>query len=342
MHLSTLAVVLTFVLYSHALSCSEQYQCTSVSEDYNYVQCVSGKCQCRTSSGFVGAATSEDKCRCPFGVYWGSNGPQCKQCDPPRSIVWLDGNPYCVDGAECEELTADEVIQQIRKQKVREIYENLIYPKPLAILADHSIALEQFSDSVTGRVTPVGQFSDFEGVLEYFYALALTPTAFVPSVNIRTLISTGDRVGVRVDITFNRTDGSGFQYNLTQTGFYEFDSNNRVKEFDVAILNLGAAVDTPEEARPFAIQQMCNTVMVSPGFCANLGEFADYTDCVNFMNALPFGSWNRANSNTTTCRLLHTILTAVRPDVHCPHVGKGGGGKCQEFPYEYHYTHDFL
>jgi len=237
-------------------------------------------------------------------------------------------------------MTEDEQIQEIRKQKVREIYENLVYPKPLAIMADHSLALEQFSPDVTGRVTPVGQFSDFEGVLEYFYALALTPGSFVPSINVRTLISTGNRVGVRMDILFNTVDGDA--WNLTQTGFYEFDENNRVREFDVAILNLGAAVDTPVEARPYAIQEMCHTVMVSPGYCAGFGEFEDYNDCVNFMNAIPYGSWNRANSNTTTCRLLHTILTAVRPDVHCPHVGKGGGGKCQDFPYEYHYTHDFL
>src|SRR5690606_3560392 len=124
------------------------------------------------------------------------------------------GNPFCVDGAECEEFTEDEQIQEIRKQKVREIYENLVYPTPLAILADHSIALQQFSESVTGRVTPLGQFSDFEGVLEYFYVLAATPTAYVLSVNIRTLISTGNRVGVRVDILFNKTDGSNRQYNL--------------------------------------------------------------------------------------------------------------------------------
>jgi hypothetical protein len=344
MHRPTLLVVLlaSCILSSHALSCSEQYQCLSVSDDYNYVQCVSGECQCRTSNGFVGSATPEDKCRCPFGVYWGSNGPQCKQCDPPRNVVWLEGNPFCVDGEECEGLTEDEQIQEIRKQKVREIYENLVYPKPLAILADHTIALEQFSESVTGRVTPLGQFTDFEGVLEYFYVLAATPTAYVLSVNIRTLISTGNRVGVRADIFFNKTDGSNRQYNLTQTGFYEFDENHRVRQFDVSILNLGAAVDTPEAQRPFAIQTVCNTVMVSPGVCVGYGEYTDYNDCVDFLNAIPFGSRNRANSNTTACRIIHTILAAVRPEVHCPHVGKGGGGKCQDFPYEYFYEHDFL
>jgi hypothetical protein len=341
MRLSTLVVVLTFVLYSHALSCSEQWQCSSVTENYDYVQCIEGECRCRTANGFYGSATTEDKCRCPFGVFWGSNGPQCKQCDPPRSMVWLEGNPYCIDASECEELAVDAQIQAIRRQRVREIYENLIYPKPLAILANHSLAT-QFADNVHGRVTPLGSFTDFEGVLEYFYALALTTTAFIPTVNIRTLVSTGNRVGIRVDITFNRTDGTGFQYNLTEEGFFEFDENNKVRDFDVAILNIGAAVDIPEEGRGVAIERMCNTVMVNPGYCANLGEFADYNDCVNFMNTIPYGSWNRANSNTTTCRLLHTFLVPVRPEIHCPHVGKGGGGKCQEFPYDYHYTHDHL
>src|SRR5690606_18830517 len=130
------------------------------------------------------------------------------------------------------------------------------------------------------------------------------------------------RVGVRVDIFFNKTDGSDRQYNLTQTGFYEFDENHRVREFDVSILNLGAAVDTPVAQRPFAIQAVCNMVMVSPGYCVGYGEYTDYNDCVDFLSAIPFGSRDRANSNTTACRLIHTKLAAVRPEVHCPHVGK--------------------
>jgi len=307
------------------------------------VVCAAGQCQCRSDNGFVGSATLSDKCRCPFGVYWGTNGPVCKKCDPPSTIVWKNGNPYCVDGEECEERVAQKQKEQIRMQKVREIYENLVYPTPLAIIADPTLAYEQFSPSVIGRVVPVGRFTDFQGVLEYFYALARSPTAFVSQVNLRTLISTGTRVGVRADITFNANDGSR-TWNLTQTGFYEFDENDRVKEFDVTILNLGKNSDLPDDPviRQAAIQGMCNTLMVSPGTCVGWGEFEDFNDCVSFMNSLRWGTWDRANSDTVTCRLLHTILTAVRPDYHCPHVGKTGGGKCIEFPYEDHYIHDYL
>jgi hypothetical protein len=62
-----------------------------------------------------------------------------------------------------------------------------------------------------------------------------------------------------------------------------------------------------------------------------------YLNCMTFMHSIPFGSYTRANSNTFTCRSLHALLTPLRPDVHCAHVGFTGGGKCVDFPYESYY-----
>jgi hypothetical protein len=59
------------------------------------------------------------------------------------------------------------------------------------------------------------------------------------------------------------------------------------------------------------------------------------------MSSIPYGSWDRANSNTVTCRQLHTLLTAIDPDMHCPHASAGGGGACIDFPYGSYYDQSF-
>jgi len=247
--------------------------------------------------------------------------------------------PFCVDGAECEGDVANLQVLEIRKQKIRELYLGLIPPTPVLVMAGVIDVHDIFDSSVRGRVTPVGSFGDFDGVVEYFYGLA-APTP-IPVVNFPTLIAEGNKVGVRVDLLFNGTTDI---HNLTQTGFFTFNSNNLIISFDLTILNLGAIIDPPVAAQPFVIQQVCSTLVVSPATCTPgtyEGSYTDFNDCVSFMSSIPFGSWNRANSNTVTCRQLHTILTAFRPAVHCPHAGKTGGGKCIDFPYNEFYTNDF-
>lgn len=300
--------VVLFALFasSYGLSCTQQSDCLSVTTNYNYAHCVSGQCQC--VSTFAGSATSTDKCRCnsPGNVYYANGVPECKVCQAPSEIIWQNGNPYCVNPPECETLTADAATQAFRQQQVMQIYQNLVYPTPFAILQNTALAT-QFAPTVRGRVTPVGKFNDFNGVLEYFYALAIQPGNPVVAVDLKALISTGDKVGVRVDILFNNSV-TGLK-NLTQTGFFQFNSNNQVFTFDLAILNLGAAVDVPQSAQSGVIQGVCYFLTVSPATCPH--EYTDFNDCVNFMSNINYGSWNRANSNTTVCRQLHTLLTKI-------------------------------
>jgi hypothetical protein len=63
------------------------------------------------------------------------------------------------------------------------------------------------------------------------------------------------------------------------------------------------------------------------------------------MQTIPFGTWDRANSNTVVCRQFHSLLTIFRPDVHCPHASAAGGMPgmlvCVDFPYESFYDADY-
>lgn len=242
--------------------------------------------------------------------------------------------------------------QQIRTQKIQELYGSLIAPTAQAIMTGQVSVSHIFDSTVKGRVTPAGQFLQYDEVLEYFYGLAATPASYVYHVAFKSLVASGDKVAVEVDIYFNGENNPIAPRNfiLTETGFFTFNEANRVVSFDLAILNLGAAVDprSREEAE-LNIKGVCAllTLGVSglPATCPS--EFTGFTpiakfeDCQRFMHSIDYGSWNRANSNTFVCRQLHSILTIYQPGLHCSHVSKSGGGACVDFPYESYYATDF-
>jgi hypothetical protein len=272
--------------------------------------------------------------------------------------------------------TTNPVALALREKRVRAIYENLVYPTPIAILTGQKSVDDIFQEgSVKGRVTPVGQFPDFSAVVEYFYALAVTPGSRVDAVKFRSLFAGDDKVAVQVDIHFCRApDGvcdpdvanDERSQTLTQVGFFQFNRYNRVISMDLNILNLGAASDPPDDpvVHGFAIQQLCTALtvahvepttgeVVNAGTCTGQFDAADdfpenfpvsadaFQNCVAFMSSIPYGSWDRANSNTVTCRQLHTLLTAIDPDMHCPHASADGGGACIDFPYGSYYDQSF-
>jgi hypothetical protein len=111
-------------------------------------------------------------------------------------------------------------------------------------------------------------------------------------------------------------------------------SVTQVVSFDLTILNLGAAFDpTTDAQREQQIDQLCTLLTKGTS-----GPSAPYENCKAFMRTgIPFGTWNRANSNTVVCRQLHSLLTVIRPEVHCPHSSPGGGNTCIDFPYSSFY-----
>jgi len=106
MALAASSAVLAFCLFIAVVvgstPCTEQWECISVTDDYNYVSCSNGQCSCKADLGFSGSATAEDRCGCDGSVYWGNGVPYCKKCDPPSEIIYKDGLPYCVDLQQCD------------------------------------------------------------------------------------------------------------------------------------------------------------------------------------------------------------------------------------------------
>jgi hypothetical protein len=237
---------------------------------------------------------------------------------------------------------ADRRHAKIQSRKIKELYDDIVFPRSVEVITGQRSVAHIFDSHVRGRVTPAGHFHDAEAVNEYFFGLAATPTSKVTRVTFQSLAASGNKVAVEVDIFFQRTTGGDFT--LRQTGFFTFDRRDRVTSFDLTILNLGAAANPKSDAeREGGIAGVCAVLTTGiggrPATCP--GEYASFDDCLHFMHSIPYGTWDRANSNTFVCRQFHTLLTPFRPEVHCPHAGKTGGGACIDFTYESFFEEEF-
>ena len=95
---------------------------------------------------------------------------------------------------------------------------------------------------VKGRIHPVGNFEHLEDVVEYFYALSPLPStgATITNATVVHFTNNGLIAASEVHFTFTSVDGAYEPAKLIQKGFWRFDTNNTVIEFDLEILNLGA------------------------------------------------------------------------------------------------------
>eukprot|EP00198_Chlamydomonas_reinhardtii_P012913 XP_001702250.1 predicted protein [Chlamydomonas reinhardtii] len=74
------------------------------------------------------------------------------------------------------------------------------------------------------------------------------------------------------------------------------------------------------------IPQVCGGVQY---LCTGANQqFANYTACATFMQSIPLGTSASLDQSNVLCRRLHLNLAAIDPNLHCPHVGPSGGGKC--------------
>lgn len=332
-----LIAFLCLIYYTQALSCTAQWQCTSVSTDYNYVSCNAGQCQCLTSNGFVGSATATSKCGCPSGY----------------TITWVNGAPYCYSIPNAIAFQQQNDRCNILKGKITSLYNGLIWPSSrnimLSLIAGvPSTATTLFANVSIGRVDPAGEFANFAGLTEYFYGTLWLGSTRVPSVDIRLLLCNGNKVSVRLNIFFQQftsTDGTQleFVYNLTQSGFYSFDDNNLINGTDLIIHNLGKVSNPKTPPGPDMIGGVC--YLYAQAGCTPTddptGFYSDFNDCFAFLSGTPFGTWDDLRMNTVLCRYYHVLL-ALADKVHCKHVGKNGGGKCYDHTYESYYLTEYV
>lgn len=91
----------------------------------------------------------------------------------------------------------------------------------------------------------------------------------------------------------------------------------------------------PSELCP-VIQQRCT---------GSNQQYLDEAACVAELGVKNFGSFDEAWGDNVVCRQIHSLLTLVRPEVHCPHVGPNGRSppnnyKCVDIDYSVEYFDD--
>ncbi|KAK4497198.1 hypothetical protein PRZ48_011648 [Zasmidium cellare] len=243
---------------------------------------------------------------------------------------------------------------------VRAIYDLTVYPNniPILMAGGQAVPPGLFAEHATGRVSPVGDFEDFEDSIEYFFALAPTPftnnasTAFYDSQVVDFVSGCADvaaslvyfRTG-SVDPLTGQLDQSRPVSTLSQVAFWRFDQSGAVEKYQAWVPNLQAwtrassGIDyTSTQVQTGAAAALCPVIQQR---CTGADQqFSTVQDCTQQLSAKPFGNFDEAWGDNIACRTIHIILTMVRPDVHCPHVGPSGGGKCVDVDYSTDYFDD--
>ncbi|PVH70810.1 hypothetical protein DL98DRAFT_617937, partial [Cadophora sp. DSE1049] len=198
-----------------------------------------------------------------------------------------------------------------------------------------------FSKNATGRVSPLGKFTGFEDSIEYFFALEPVPSpllyAVISSAKIVEFSSRYPEVAASVVYLETRINSASLpnqgQYlsTLKQVVFWRFDDKGAVLSYNAWIPNLnlwvGGQVDFANlSVQAETIQNLCPVIQRR---CTDANkQHNDVAQCVSTLAAKPFGNYDEVWQDNVVCRSIHVVLTLVRPQVHCPHVGPTGGMKC--------------
>lgn len=330
-----------FIACFNSLVCTEQYQCNSVSTNYNYVTCDNGVCRCLLELGFSGNATSSNKCNCAYGY----------------SVIW-DTYPYCIKLIDAVLYKNNKAQEQRQMDAVSLIYNSLVWPRPTIIMPAFLNGTETpesllFDINCKSRVDPAGEFYGRGLQVEYFYAKVYRPEQIVVQTVFKQLYSSGNRAYTKVDFLFQAIapDATISYTNVTETSSFTFDPNTGlIVSAYITILNLGAALDKVLPETPGTRFGLCYVILVLAGCNSThdpLGYYSDMNDCLAYHDSanggIRWGSFDNfyLDGNNSKCHFDHGDLARGRPFVHCVHAGKTGGGVCTDKPYKTFYDVDY-
>ncbi|AEO60050.1 hypothetical protein MYCTH_2308868 [Thermothelomyces thermophilus ATCC 42464] len=241
---------------------------------------------------------------------------------------------------------------------ISSIYNLTVYPNQLPIFQAGGAGVPNglFNKNVVGRVDPVGNFTDFEESVEYFFALSPLPQgnpakAAITGYQITEFSSQCRDVAASVVYLYCSVVNPGCADHgkplppLKQVAFWRFDEHGAVLKYDAWIPNLNTWVESTTAAnaddpqsRASAIAQICGATQTR---CQGPNaQWSSVEECMTALSQKSYGSYDEAWGDNIVCRSIHVVLTQVRPDVHCPHVGPTGGGKCVDEPYPANYFSD--
>ena len=189
------------------------------------------------------------------------------------------------------------------------------------------------------------------------------------------LTSQGEIASVRYDYTMGNYPLNDCTLNFTLSGFMRFnDQGTKIKSYDFTLQRWGLAVaeinkcrggETRELGESFicAVEAAKCITNTTQQYDHNFGvidrlrnwlipdelefhvDFDNHPgnvidglpECRNFLRGIEKGTWDHVITNTVTCRVLHSFLAIVHPEIHCEHIGPTGGMACMDYDYDFYY-----
>jgi hypothetical protein len=216
---------------------------------------------------------------------------------------------------------------------ISSIYNLTVYPNQLPIFGAGGAGVPKglFNQNVVGRVDPVGNFTNFENSIEYFFALSPLPEgnpakAAITSYQITEFSSQCKDVAASVVYLYCSVVDPGSPNHgkqlppLKQVAFWRFDKQGAVLKYDAWIPNLNAWLEattaasvSDPEYRAQSIMEICGATQQR---CRGPNaQWKDINECVHELSKKRYGTYDEAWSDTIVCRTIHVVLTQVRPDV---------------------------
>ncbi|KAH9826329.1 Secreted protein [Teratosphaeria destructans] len=215
---------------------------------------------------------------------------------------------------------------------IQRIYNLTIYPANAQIVATGASAVPAglFNEDATGRISPLGNFSKFTDSIEYFFGLAPTPqtSAGVGFYAADIVAYTSGCPDVATSVVYLRSgqvsengtlDRTKPTTTLSQVAFWKFDDAGAVLFYQAWIPELQKWVETATGLNysNSVLQTAAENVLCSQiqDHCTGQDQqYNDTTSCANILGSKPFGSFDEAWGDNVVCRIIHVLLTHVRPD----------------------------
>ncbi|KAK4541393.1 hypothetical protein LTR36_007994 [Oleoguttula mirabilis] len=250
---------------------------------------------------------------------------------------------------------------------IERIYNLNVYPNNLPIVTNGASAVPAglFNQNATGRISPVGNFTGFNDSIEYFFALAPVPQvdnggAFYRADVVAFTTGCPEIASSLVYLHTGKVDNVTGVLNaslpttiLSQVAFWRFDDEGQVLRYQAWIPNLQTWLKIAQGIDYDGIQGRVNECKTTEALCPQIQErctgsnqqYNSTASCIAELESKPFGNYDEAWGDNIVCRTIHLLLTLVRPDVHCPHVGPKGGSppnnyKCVDIDYSVEYFDD--
>ncbi|KAF2800302.1 hypothetical protein K505DRAFT_264204 [Melanomma pulvis-pyrius CBS 109.77] len=218
---------------------------------------------------------------------------------------------------------------------------------PNNIKEAESINSTVFSEDVQGRVSDTRNFVGRELNTEYIFGL------FTPSDSASIIGRPGDYEIVQfvankniavasTTVQFIFPSFNNISLPVRIDTWLTWNAAREISQYDVTFrwfgyllktLILGLNPDDPVKSQTAAVNSMAASICAThTTYCNGTNtQYESQDECYNFLTQdIRVGQSFELGMNTLLCRNVHEIMIKYRPDVHCSHIGKTGGGMCDD------------